>query len=410
MTADYAKNSSSHALHKSASGRELTNILQRYRQYLNERKQVAFAMSFAVGCGCVMWLLTSRKTVRGQVSVEVAGMAVEILAAKPLQQRVMSVANSLMIERLSDPGTVAAAASMTVRVLDQQHTEDATRGVLFNMLSDSRAENQVTELFVRVGGKAGTKDAVVTVFRNTFVDDNARKIGAEYLRRVLVSPPVVGTCGGTAAEQFRLVLNANGTKQSTNELVASVLETESVQRHAADFVWASLIGADRASRKTSRAQSKQVEAHNSPTATELRTNTSAVERLATNSNIAINSAAVEGAVADDVAVGARRSNLVARVDEAERLLATLLAARVDRAERLLSSRYLATATSSTRDATATNGTTPEAASRTTVSESRRRSSAPIEAAFAGTEPGRDSWLLENDLDTSAFEVVVSASL
>ena len=357
-TAEYAKNPSSHALHESASGRELTRILQRYRQYLNERKQVAFAMSFAVGCGCVMWLLTSRKTVRGQVSVEVAGMAVEILAAEPLQQRVMSVANSLMIERLSDPGTVAAAASMTVRVLDQQHTEDATRGVLFNMLSDSRAENQVTELFVRVGGKAGTKDAVVTVFRNTFVDDSARTIGAEYLRRVLVSPPVLGTCGGTAAEQFRLVLNDQGTTQSTNELVASVLETESVQRHAADFVWASLVGADRASRKTSRAQSKQVDAHSSPTDTsiELTANTSAAERVATDSNRAISNEAVEGDAADDVAVGgARRVNLVARVDEAERLLATLLAARVDRAERLLSSRYLATATSSTRSETTTNG-------------------------------------------------------
>jgi hypothetical protein len=315
-----------------------------------------------------MWFLTSKKTVRGQVSEEVAGMAVEILAAEPLQQRVMSVANSLIIERLSDPATVAAASSMTVRVLDQQRTENATRGVLFNMLGDNRAEAQVTELFVRVGGKAETKDAVVTVFRNAFKDDSATQIGAEYVRRVVSSPPVVGTCGGTASEQFRLVLNAEGTRQHTHELVASVLETESVQRHAADFVWASLIGAERIKRKSSQraksfqqvqleqamesaesAESKrdsqavcsETRAHGLGTRThglpavpaaELALTTSEAEGFGNNSNIGSSDA--EHSVSGNVAVvaGSRISRLVARLDSAERLLASSVATRNDGAE------------------------------------------------------------------------------
>ncbi len=346
--AGYATDAGSYTMSQSLSAHERTRILQRYRQYLNERKQVTFALTSAVGCGCVMWLLTTKKTVRGQVSEEVAGMAVEILAAEPLQQRVMSVANSLMIKRLSDPATVAAASSMAVRVLDQQPTEDATRGVLFNMLSDGRAEDQVTELFVRVGGKAGTKDAVVTVFRNAFADEDATKIGAEYLRRVVTSPPVVGTCGGTASEQFQLVLNAKGTRQHTHELVASVLETESVQRHAADFVWSSLIGAERSNRKTSQSQrlqgaqseqaiesagSKQLMVHGLPAAAtaELTHTTSAAEGLDNDSNGCTSAKADHGA-ACNVAVAAastRRSRLAVRLDEAEHLLAILLAARID---------------------------------------------------------------------------------
>ena len=237
----------------SLRGQELIGFLNRqpaFRrlQRLDERKQVALAAGVAVGGVVVMWLLTTQRSVRGKISEDVAEMATQMLAAKPLQKRVIAVAGDIMIERLADPATVEAATSFTLRVLEQQRTEDASRGVAFGVLSSERAADQVTKLWTRVGSEDGTKDAVVTVFKNAYVDERALTMGTDYLRRVLTSVPVTGTVGGTLGFQFQEVLNASDTRHHTHELVASVLESESVQKHAADFVWASLTGAENKNR------------------------------------------------------------------------------------------------------------------------------------------------------------------
>ena len=220
--------------------------LHRYFRSLHDSQSAQLAAAAALGaCAVMAWACTPRRKLRGQVSEEVAGVACEILADEALQRRAISVANDILVERLADPATVDAATGFTLRVLQQPSTEDASRGLLAFLLGSSASAEQVTKLFRRVGGDAGTTEAVVTVFCNAFVDDSAKQLGTEYLRRVLTSAPVVGTCGGTASEQLSQVLHADSTRQLTHELVASVLEAESVQLAAAEFVWASLTGAEK---------------------------------------------------------------------------------------------------------------------------------------------------------------------
>jgi hypothetical protein len=73
---------------------------------------------------------------------------------------------------------------------------------------------------------------------------------------------VTGTVGGTLGFQFQEVLNASETRHHTHELVASVLEAESVQSYAADFVWASLTGAENKNRGHAHTGNIPVEADN----------------------------------------------------------------------------------------------------------------------------------------------------
>jgi hypothetical protein len=119
------------------------------------------------------------------------------------------LSDALLQRTLVDPRTQHGAVELVLKVLEQPLTAQAARSLAHGVLDAAQSTEQVTELFVRVGGKEGTKDAVVTVFTNLFGDPDAHCVGAEWVRRVLSSDPVHNTCGGTVLEQMvRLLIVA----------------------------------------------------------------------------------------------------------------------------------------------------------------------------------------------------------
>ena len=171
-------------------------------------------LEFVRGLGPVVGVLgfSQGGAMAAQVADEVGVVARDVLAAKRLQHELCNVSNRTfhkIVDRLiADPRTTVAAIDFLVKVLEQPGAVDASRDLMLGVVNDTKTADTMGELFVRVGGKEGTKDAVVTVFTNCFADADAHKQGVDWLRRVVTSEPVVGTCGGEAHEQVSRALGS----------------------------------------------------------------------------------------------------------------------------------------------------------------------------------------------------------
>ena len=205
-------------------GRELDAYLRRHltRRDGSYRPLAGLAGGALAFVGGGIWLSGSRRgqsvtesvkeLVKEQVADEVGVVARDVLAAKRLQHELCNVSNRTfhkIVDRLiADPRTTVAAIDFLVKVLEQPGAVDASRDLILGVVNDTKTADTMGELFVRVGGKEGTKDAVVTVFTNCFADADAHKQGVDWLRRVITSEPVVGTCGGEAHEQVSRALGS----------------------------------------------------------------------------------------------------------------------------------------------------------------------------------------------------------
>ena len=66
---------------------------------------------------------------------------------------------------------------------------------------------------------------------------DAQLEGVAWLKRLITSDSVLGSCSRVAKEQMNRSLQSERVAADTQNLLGSVLESESVQHHAADFVW-----------------------------------------------------------------------------------------------------------------------------------------------------------------------------